>query len=76
MDSEDADVGGDFFVLQDVNMTLANVLRRHFGYSGGLRNFTYEHQSSQNHARLHGDSQIGKDRKQKGHQPCPNLEPR
>ena len=30
MDSEDADVGGDFFVLQDVNMTLSNVLRRHF----------------------------------------------
>ena len=39
MDSEDADVGGDFFVLQDMNMTLvlqdmnmtlSNVFRRHF----------------------------------------------
>ena len=30
MDSEDADVGGDFFVLQYVNVTLSNVLRRHF----------------------------------------------
>jgi len=30
MDSEDADVGGDFFVLQDMNVTLSNVFRRHF----------------------------------------------
>src|SRR5580700_2264643 len=30
MDSEDADVGGDFFVLQDMSMTLSNVFRRNF----------------------------------------------
>ena len=30
MDSEDADVGGDFFVLQDMSMTFSNVFCRHF----------------------------------------------
>ena len=30
MDSDNADVGGDFLVLQNVNVTLSNVSRRHF----------------------------------------------
>jgi len=30
MDCENADVGGDFLVLQNVNVTLSNVFRRHF----------------------------------------------
>ena len=40
MDSEDADIRRDFFVLQDMDMPFANILCRYFRHGVGLRDFS------------------------------------
>src|SRR5579864_3071586 len=40
VDSEDADIGRNLLVLQDVDVAFSNVLSSNFGHSGGLRDLS------------------------------------
>src|SRR5450432_956835 len=53
---EDADVGGNFFVLQDMDTTLSDIFCCHFRDGRSLRNFADKNQGRQNHSRFYGDS--------------------
>ena len=76
MNPKDRDVSRDYLVLQDVNMSFADVLFGYFRDRGGLRDFLNENQHSENHACFYSDRQIRKDRKQESGKPSGNFHPR
>ena len=74
VDSEDADIGRNLLVLQDVHVAFLNVLCSNFGHSGGLRDLSDEYQNRQDHARFDGHGEVGKDREKECHQPGGDFE--
>ncbi len=62
MNSKNSDVSRDYLVLQNVNVSLADVFFRYFRDRGGLCDFLNENQHGENHACFYSHRKIRKHR--------------